>query len=74
MKKTHYILMAGILVCVLPIFLFLSRYNELPDHIPIQFDLSGKATNTLPKDIFIYGTPAGAILLIYCFILRIKIS
>ena len=63
MKKSHYILIVGILVCVLPVFLFLSKYNELPDEIPIQFSMSGKATNTLPKDIFIYGMPVGAILL-----------
>ncbi len=63
MKKNHYILIVGILICVLPIFLFLSKYNELPNRIPIQFNMSGKAASTIPKDVFIYGMPAGAILL-----------
>lgn len=63
MKKNQYVLLAGILVCILPLFLFLSKYNQLPDQIPIQFSLSGNVTNTAPKDIFIYAMPAGAILL-----------
>ena len=63
MKKNQYILFIGSIICILPIFLFLSKYNQLPDRIPIQFGLSGKVTNTAPKDIFIYGMPAGAILL-----------
>lgn len=63
MKKNQSILLAGILVCILPIFLFISKYDQLPDQIPIQFSFSGKVTNTAPKDIFIYGMPAGAILL-----------
>jgi uncharacterized membrane protein len=68
MKKNTIILIAGTLLCFIPLILFLTHYNQLPAEIPIQFSFTGKVNNTAPKDVFIFAMPVVAALLnIYAY-------
>ena len=44
-------------VCFLPIILSTILYNDLPDRIPIHFNLSGEIDNYAPKGLVAFGLP-----------------
>lgn len=55
--KINKLITIGTILCISPMLLFVSKYNQLPDELPIQFKLSGEVSNTAPKAIVVFLMP-----------------
>lgn len=56
MKHKHTMLVSTLL-CLLPILLGLALYGNLPDQLPIHFDLAGNPDNYAAKPLAVFGLP-----------------
>ena len=45
------------IVCLLPIFLGISFYNELPEKVAIHFDINNNPNSFFNKNVFVFGIP-----------------
>ena len=57
MENNKITMMITTLVCFLPLILSMILYNDLPDNIPIHFNLNGEIDNYAPKDLAAFGLP-----------------
>ena len=58
MKKINFkILIVTCIVCLLPIFLGVIYYNELPKQVAIHFNIEGNPDNYFPKSIVVFALP-----------------
>jgi uncharacterized membrane protein len=55
--KINKLLTVGTLLCITPMAFYVSKYNQLPDEIPVQFKLSGEVSNTAPKAFVVFLMP-----------------
>lgn len=62
----------GALVCLLPCILGLIMYKDLPDKMPIHWNMAGEADNFAPKSFAVFGLPL--ILAVFHFICHIGAS
>lgn len=58
MKKIKWkILIITSVICLLPILLGLFYYNQLPDQVPIHFDINNEPDNYGSKEFAVFGLP-----------------
>lgn len=55
MKKSKVIL--STLLCLLPIFLGVALYDQLPEQVPTHFDLAGNANGWSSRPMAVFGIP-----------------
>ena len=55
--KSNKTLILTTVLCLLPILLGLALYNQLPDMVPIHFDMKGTPDNYAPKAVAVFGLP-----------------
>jgi len=61
------ILIITVVVCILPIFLGLALWNDLPDSIAIHFNLYNEPDNFASKEFTVFGLPLlMAVLQMFC--------
>ncbi|NTV78245.1 MAG: DUF1648 domain-containing protein [Clostridiales bacterium] len=56
-KKISFSLVAGSIVCLLPLALSIVVYDRLPEYVPIHWGYSGIPDNFAPKSFAAYGLP-----------------
>lgn len=56
-RKEYQQMILTSVVCLLPIVLALALYRELPEQIPIHFDLAGEVDNYASKPLACFGLP-----------------
>ncbi len=77
MRRINFKLIAvTVIICLLPILLGLSFYNELPDKVAIHFDINNNPDNFASKGFFVLGLPVIMALFqaVCCVVYDIKIS
>lgn len=55
--KNKRLVFIGAVICLLPCILGLILYRELPDRLPVHWNLSGEADNFAPKPFAVFGLP-----------------
>lgn len=75
MKKINWdILLLTCVMCLLPILFGVYFYEELPEIVPVHFDINNNPDNFMSRNMFIFGTPV-IMMLIQAFVcIRIDVS
>lgn len=57
MKQNKTKIIIGTLICLLPIILGISMWNQLPSQLPIHWNSRGEVDNYAPKTFTVFGLP-----------------
>lgn len=69
MKSRKHIIYSTVLTVVVNIVPMLIFKSKLPLEVPIHWDMNGNVNGSLPRTLFVYGTPIvmGLINLVVCY-------
>ncbi len=63
MKSSKKHIIISTVLCALTLVVFLAFYGKLPKSIPVHFDSEGNANSYFPRNMIVFGVPAGSVLL-----------